>query len=380
MGIPRGAKHELLTLVDHDPARGPVAGRGRVDETAGDFDAFYRREYPGLVELARVLAGPAVADVVAQEAMLAAFRKWDQVKLLESPTGWVRRVCLRKAVSLVRRRSVQRPVPRDAVGAGPEVDARLAQLKATSRRRGAVRAVAVVAAGAAVVAALGLLGAGRGPAGDGEAVDSTVTCRQALADTPRGPVQCLGSRVVIVRGPVDYTFRLPRGVPWKIDASGAPWAVDATMDPWIDSAGISVLVGVRAPVGGRVGPPLPAAELASWVASRRFLVATPVTHGNQDGLRTWTVEVRSRPGVPRAGPGSACSGVATRCHALLTWRQGSSLNEAASHDGELTRLTFLDVPGGGVVALVARADFAAADSLRGAAELLRSVDIMFAVG
>jgi RNA polymerase sigma-70 factor (ECF subfamily) len=112
MGIPRGAKGELLTLVDHGTDQRQAAGSGWASEEAGDFDAFYRREYPRLVVLARVLAGPAVADDVAQEAMLVAFRKWDEVQLLQSPAGWVRAVCLHKAVSLVRRRAVEQRVLR----------------------------------------------------------------------------------------------------------------------------------------------------------------------------------------------------------------------------------------------------------------------------
>jgi RNA polymerase sigma-70 factor (ECF subfamily) len=106
-----GAGGELLTLVDH----GPIPESADIDvaaELPGDFDAFYRREFPRLVVLARALAGPAVADDVAQEAMLVAYRKWDEVQLLVSPVGWVRTVCLRKAVSVVRRRSVEQRVLR----------------------------------------------------------------------------------------------------------------------------------------------------------------------------------------------------------------------------------------------------------------------------
>jgi len=85
------------------------------------FDSFYLRELPGLVLLARALTGSAYADDVAQEAMLEAYRRWDDVRAFDSPTGWVRRVCANKAVSGLRRREVearallrwraQRPVP-----------------------------------------------------------------------------------------------------------------------------------------------------------------------------------------------------------------------------------------------------------------------------
>jgi hypothetical protein len=58
-----------------------------------DFDDFYRAELPRLVTLARALCGSAVADDVAQEAMLAAYRRWRVVGDLEHPEAWVRRTC-----------------------------------------------------------------------------------------------------------------------------------------------------------------------------------------------------------------------------------------------------------------------------------------------
>jgi RNA polymerase sigma factor (sigma-70 family) len=71
------------------------------------FDDFYRAEMPGLVALARGLCGGAVADDVAQEAMLAAYRRWPHVASLDWPEAWVRRTCANLAVSQVRRRLVE---------------------------------------------------------------------------------------------------------------------------------------------------------------------------------------------------------------------------------------------------------------------------------
>ena len=68
------------------------------------FDDFYRDQYPRLLPLARALAGPAIADDVAQEAMLAAYRNWRRVSELEAPAAWVRRTCANLAVSAFRRR------------------------------------------------------------------------------------------------------------------------------------------------------------------------------------------------------------------------------------------------------------------------------------
>jgi RNA polymerase sigma-70 factor (ECF subfamily) len=72
-----------------------------------DFDDFYRAELPRLVTFARALCGGAVADDVAQEAMLAAYRRWRVVGDLEHPEAWVRRTCGNLAVSQYRRRLVE---------------------------------------------------------------------------------------------------------------------------------------------------------------------------------------------------------------------------------------------------------------------------------
>jgi len=102
---------------------GVVAVRGVVVATGAriDFDDFYRAELPRLVALARALCGPAVADDVAQEALLAAYRRWRDVGYLEHPEAWVRRTCSNLAVSQYRRkvtelraltRLANRPQPR----------------------------------------------------------------------------------------------------------------------------------------------------------------------------------------------------------------------------------------------------------------------------
>jgi len=115
-------RYGVMTSSHQLPAE-PVLGADDAVELPSNetFDAFYFRELPGLVLLARALTGSAYADDVAQEAMLEAYRRWDDVRHYDSPTGWVRRVCANKAVSGLRRREVearallrwraQRPVP-----------------------------------------------------------------------------------------------------------------------------------------------------------------------------------------------------------------------------------------------------------------------------
>lgn len=116
MGMFRGARGDLLQLVDGGPVVEPAAESLVPSPAVGDFDAFYRREMPRLLVLARVLAGASVAEDLAQEAMLVAYRRWDDVASYESPAAWVRSVCMHKAVSLVRRRALERRLLRQ-VGA-----------------------------------------------------------------------------------------------------------------------------------------------------------------------------------------------------------------------------------------------------------------------
>jgi len=71
------------------------------------FDEFYAAELPRLVALARGLCPAHLAEDVAQEAMLVAYRRWREVIELERPDLWVRRTCANLAVSQFRRRLVE---------------------------------------------------------------------------------------------------------------------------------------------------------------------------------------------------------------------------------------------------------------------------------
>jgi RNA polymerase sigma-70 factor, ECF subfamily len=115
----------VLQLVDEQPS---AAALGRsapspTNEVEG-FDAFYRREYPRLLVLARGLIGPAGAEDLAQEAMLVAYRRWDHIAWLDSPVGYVRGICLNKAHSTTRRLFTEgRALQRYAVRPAARVDA-----------------------------------------------------------------------------------------------------------------------------------------------------------------------------------------------------------------------------------------------------------------
>lgn len=74
---------------------------------AESFESFYRREYPRIAALARVLSGPIGAEDHAQDAMLVAYRRWREVGQMADPAMWVRRVCANIATSQMRRRAAE---------------------------------------------------------------------------------------------------------------------------------------------------------------------------------------------------------------------------------------------------------------------------------
>ena len=72
------------------------------------FEDFYRREYRGLVALsAALIRDRSMAEDIAQEALVAAYKRWEEVGRLESPIGWTRRVVMNKSASVVRRRLIE---------------------------------------------------------------------------------------------------------------------------------------------------------------------------------------------------------------------------------------------------------------------------------
>ena len=112
------------------------------------FESFYRRELVGVVALARALCGPAHADDVAQEAMLAAYRRWDDVQHLDRPGAWVRRVAVNMATSTLRRRTVEAKAllrlgarPPVVAELEPSADAFWAEVRRLPRRQAQVVAM-----------------------------------------------------------------------------------------------------------------------------------------------------------------------------------------------------------------------------------------------
>lgn len=117
------------------------------------FDGFYAAEYTEVVRLAVALTGRAdVAEELAQEAFVAAYRRWSRVSRYDDPAGWVRRVVTNRCISSGRRyvaelRSVaklgrHRPSHEDPPG--PADDDLWAVVRSLPRRQAQVIALAFV--------------------------------------------------------------------------------------------------------------------------------------------------------------------------------------------------------------------------------------------
>ncbi len=79
--------------------------------TAGTrtFDDFFVVEYPRLVVMLTASFGDrATAEDIAQDALLQAERRWDDVRWHDRPGAWVRRAALNRAANEHRRRSRER--------------------------------------------------------------------------------------------------------------------------------------------------------------------------------------------------------------------------------------------------------------------------------
>jgi RNA polymerase sigma factor (sigma-70 family) len=74
-----------------------------------ELTAFVRREHPRLVAaMTLLLDDRAVAEEIAQEALLRAASRWERVSELRSPGGWTHRVAVHLATSQLRRRRLER--------------------------------------------------------------------------------------------------------------------------------------------------------------------------------------------------------------------------------------------------------------------------------
>jgi RNA polymerase sigma factor (sigma-70 family) len=75
----------------------------------GDFEAWYRREYPTVLgSLLLTLANRDIAEEAAAEAFARAYERWGRVQTMARPRGWVYVVALNVARRRLRRRALER--------------------------------------------------------------------------------------------------------------------------------------------------------------------------------------------------------------------------------------------------------------------------------
>lgn len=73
-----------------------------------EFVALYEREYPRLVGVVGLMVSDrALAEDLAQEALIRAGRDWKKVQRLDHPSAWLHRVAVNLATSSHRRRRAE---------------------------------------------------------------------------------------------------------------------------------------------------------------------------------------------------------------------------------------------------------------------------------
>ena len=86
----------------------PEDTTARVVRLTETFDAFYTREFPRMVALVYAITGQRfVAEELAQEALMRAYRAWERVAGYDKPGAWLRRVTVNLATSHLRRRLIE---------------------------------------------------------------------------------------------------------------------------------------------------------------------------------------------------------------------------------------------------------------------------------
>lgn len=87
------------------PQRRESADEVSVERRLRDrFDDFYRSHYAAVVRLAYSLCGSMqIAEELAQEAFVAAHRRWHRIVTFDRPDLWVRRVVINRSISYRRR-------------------------------------------------------------------------------------------------------------------------------------------------------------------------------------------------------------------------------------------------------------------------------------
>ena len=99
----------------------------RTGSTPEPFEVFYLREYPKVVGLLCGLLGSRlVAEELAQETFLVAYRDWDRISSLDNPRAWVRKVAINQRSWFLRAYLRQQTKEREAVARDEEDRIKLA--------------------------------------------------------------------------------------------------------------------------------------------------------------------------------------------------------------------------------------------------------------
>lgn len=106
---------------------GAIIGTELQLSDTSSFETMYRREYPGLVGVARALSGDDAHDLV-HDAMVKALVYWPKVSTYRRPGGWCHRVVVNLCRSRARRRNTEsrflaRQRRQEATLEGPSADA-----------------------------------------------------------------------------------------------------------------------------------------------------------------------------------------------------------------------------------------------------------------
>ncbi len=90
------AMGEAASAVDASPSHGS-------SEPAG-FETFFEAEYPRMARAMYLVTGNAQeAEEIAQESFLAVWERWDRVRAMDDPTGYVYRTAMNRFRSRLRR-------------------------------------------------------------------------------------------------------------------------------------------------------------------------------------------------------------------------------------------------------------------------------------
>jgi RNA polymerase sigma-70 factor, ECF subfamily len=118
-----------------------MRGVSQLDVAHEDFGEFFRREYGRLARACLLLTGnPAEAEDLAQDALVRAYARWEDIRSMNSPEGYLYRTALNLNRKRLRRLAVR---ARHLVNAG----ARPSDAEAVESRLDVLRAVAALPRG-----------------------------------------------------------------------------------------------------------------------------------------------------------------------------------------------------------------------------------------